>query len=592
MSDADSARPSPRRGRNASSDGSLRAARAAARARSWRSASSSSSSSDERRQHLALQRRERGAEALVDRPERVGDGLPVGPLDQRRELDELEVARDRVRDVEVGVQAQLAEPLADAGDVGQQLVAQRLERRVQRLLGPEQLLLEHLPLGADGGARLLGEGRRRLRDAARRARRVGEHEPARRARHRDVHQAPHRRDVRGAVVGAERLLEQRVGDRLARPQARAGHPRRCQPEHEDPVQIAARGRVERHQLHGAVGRRGVGAVLVAQAGVGDGGGIAREVARRRVRSALRIGACELAQAGEVDEPLDDVGLGREDLLAAQPETVDEAVHEEVRAGAVERLGRIAVHAQERVDVLARLGRKLRRLRRRAQRRDHVELAPARDLHAARDVDRAQRDGWARERAHRGAGIVRVGEQAQPGEHVANLGLREEVGLADRAQRDRALLEGERDLAALVARRAHDDADPPRRAAGVHEPLDLRRDRLRLRALVGGAPEAHDPAGLAAAAACRSGRRSARRPRAPRRAPAAGSAATARGGRSRRPDGRARSRARSSSPRARIRRAAPSSSAQTVSCSCSVPSSSTSSAEPKPRSAYSSTSRWP
>ena len=83
-----------------------------------------------------------GEEALVDARQRVGDRLPGRPLDQRRELDELEVARDRVRDVEVGVQAQLAEPACRRAHVAEQLVAQRLERRVQRLLGPEQLLLE------------------------------------------------------------------------------------------------------------------------------------------------------------------------------------------------------------------------------------------------------------------------------------------------------------------------------------------------------------------------------------------------------------------------------------------------------------------
>ena len=238
MSDADSARPSPRRGRNASSDGSVRAARAAARARSSRSASSSSASSGDVASTSRCSGESSVLEALVDRPQRVGHRLALRTLDERRELDELEVARDRVGDVEVGVEAQLAEALADPRDVLEQLVAQRLERRVQRLLGTEQLLLEHLPLGAERGPRLLGERRRRLRDAARGQRRVGQHEAARGARHRDVQQPPHRRHVGGAVVGPERLLQQRVGHRLARAQARAGHPRRGQAEHEDPVQVA------------------------------------------------------------------------------------------------------------------------------------------------------------------------------------------------------------------------------------------------------------------------------------------------------------------------------------------------------------------
>ena len=304
-----------------------------------------------------------------------------------------------------------------------------------------------------------------------------------------------------------------------------------------------------------------------------------------------VGAGQLAETGEVDEPLDDVGLRGEDLLAAQPEPVDEAVDEEVGPRAVERLRRLAVQAQERVDVLARLGRKLRRLGRRAQRRDHVELAPPRDLHDARDVDRAQRDRRAGERAHDRAGVGRVGEQAQPGEHVAHLGLGEEVGLADGAQRDRALLEGERDLAPLVARRAHDDADPLRRAAAAHEPLDLGGDRLRLGAVVGGAPEAH-----------RAARRAVQR-RAEAVVPNGATTACAavstscgqRSERSRRTivaSGWACSKSVTFFvAAARIRRAAPSSSAQTVSWSCSAPSSSTSSAAAKPRSAYSSTSTW-
>jgi hypothetical protein len=215
-----------------------------------------------------------------------------------------------------------------------------------------------------------------------------------------------------------------------------------------------------------------------------------------VRRPARIRARELAEPREVHEPLDDVGLGGEDLLAAQPEQLDEAVDEEVRARAVERLGGRAVEAQEGVDVLARLGRQLRRLRRCDEPGDHVELAPARDLHAAREVDGAQRHRRPRERAHDRARIGGVGEQAQPGEDVADLGLREHVGLADGPVGDRALLEGDGDVAALVAQRAHEHADALGRAAAAHEPLDLGRDGLRLRALVGGAPEVHGAAGVA------------------------------------------------------------------------------------------------
>ena len=70
-----------------------------------------------------------------------------------------------------------------------QLVAQHPERGLQRLRGPEELLVALLPLAARRRARLLGERRRVLDGAAVGALRVGEHEPLARARHRDVQQA-------------------------------------------------------------------------------------------------------------------------------------------------------------------------------------------------------------------------------------------------------------------------------------------------------------------------------------------------------------------------------------------------------------------
>ena len=118
------------------------------------------------------------------------------------------------------------------------------------------------------------------------------------------------------------------------------------------------------------------------------------------------------------QPLDDVGLGGEELLAAQAEALDEAVDEQVRPRRVERGRGRAVELEEAEDALARLGRQLRRLGGGDERADHVELAPPRDLDAAREVGGAQLDRRARERAHRGAGVGGVDEQPQPGEHVA------------------------------------------------------------------------------------------------------------------------------------------------------------------------------
>ena len=148
-------------------------------------------------------------------------------------------------------------------------------------------------------------------------------------------------------------------------------------------------------------RRAVGrpALLVAQAGLGHRGDRAGELARRRLRRAAHVRGRELAEARERDEPLDDVGLRGEELAPAQPEAVDQAVDEDVGPRRVERGRGRAVELEEAEDPLARLGRQLRRLGRGDERADHVELAPPRDLHAAREVDRAQLDRRAGERAH-------------------------------------------------------------------------------------------------------------------------------------------------------------------------------------------------
>src|SRR5262249_30670548 len=117
---------------------------------------------------LALLGGRRLQQALVDLRQRLGHGQPAGAgaLQQRGELEQLEVADDRVRDVEVGVEAQLAEAPADLRDGRQQLVAQQPERRLQRLGGAEQLLLALLPRRAGRRARLLQERRGLLARAA------------------------------------------------------------------------------------------------------------------------------------------------------------------------------------------------------------------------------------------------------------------------------------------------------------------------------------------------------------------------------------------------------------------------------------------
>ena len=329
-----------------------------------------------------------------------------------------------MRDVEVGVEAQLAEPPADLRDRRQQLVAQQPERRLQRLGRAEELLLARLPLARDRRPRLLGERRRLLGRAAVGPLGVGEHEPPPRARHRHVQQPPHLGGVRRARQRRDGLLDQRVRDRLERLPPRAGHARAHQPEHVDVVELVPLGVVHRHHAHAARGLA-VAGLLLAQPGVGDGRDRAGELARGGLRRAAHVGGGELGEARQVAQPLDDLGGGREQQLPAQPEPLDQPVHVQVRARGVQRGGRGPVELEEEDDPVARLGRDLRRLQGGGERRDHVELAPARDLGHPREVDRPQLDRRPRQRAHDRARVAGVDQQPQPGQQVAHLGALEE-----------------------------------------------------------------------------------------------------------------------------------------------------------------------
>ena len=89
---------------------------------------------------------------------------------------------------------------------------------------------------------------------------------------------------------------------------------------------------------------------------------------------------------------------------------------------VERRAAARWSLQEAEDALARLGRRAAATR--SRRRAPLTMSSLRRraiCDAAGEVDRAQLDRRAGERAHDGAGVGRVGEQAQPGEHVADLG---------------------------------------------------------------------------------------------------------------------------------------------------------------------------
>jgi len=80
----------------------------------------------------------------------------------------------------------------------------------------------------------------------------------------------------------------------------------------------------------------------------------------------------------------------------------------------------AMHRHEALDPFARLGRHLRRLAGRAEAGDEVEFAPPGDLDHTRKVRLSQLDRRTRERAHDGRRILRVDQQAHPGEHIAHL----------------------------------------------------------------------------------------------------------------------------------------------------------------------------
>ena len=359
-----------------------------------------------RLQDLALLAGRRLQDRSVGRGQCVGQRLPLGPPHEGGELQQLEVAHNAVGDVEVGVEAQLAQARADARDALQELVAQRLERGLQRLVGAEQLFLAVLPLRHERHARLLRERRGWLERAAVCPCRVGEHEPLAGSRHRDMQQPPHLGDVRLARVGRQLLVQQRVRDRLDQAAPGAGHPRGLQPEDVHVAEGGSLRAVHRHHGH-AVRPRARFVVLLAQPGVRDGGRVAGELARRRLGRPAHVGARQITQPRKAHEPLDHVRLRGEQLLAAQPKAVDQAVHEEVGPRRVQRRRRRTVDLQEGEDPLARLRGKLRGLRGSDERRHHVELAPARDLHAAGEVDRTQLDRRPRKRPHDRASVGRV-----------------------------------------------------------------------------------------------------------------------------------------------------------------------------------------
>jgi hypothetical protein len=149
--------------------------------------------------------------------------------------------------------------------------------------------------------------------------------------------------------------------------------------------------------------------------------------------------------------------------------------------------------EERDDALARLGRHLRGLQCGVERRHHVELAAAGDLRDARDVDRSQLDGRARQRADHGARVARIGQDAQPGQQVADLGALEERGRADhRVGHARSSSATAICWPSVLTERTSTHTSSGRDVFARDQPLDVGGDGLGLGALGRALPERHGP----------------------------------------------------------------------------------------------------
>ena len=93
------------------------------------------------------------AQQPVDRLDRLRRRLVAGPLGQRRQLQQLQVAGDRPVDVDRGVEARLRELAPGLPGGLEHLLAQHAVGRVQALGRAEQLLLVGLLLAAAAGQR-------------------------------------------------------------------------------------------------------------------------------------------------------------------------------------------------------------------------------------------------------------------------------------------------------------------------------------------------------------------------------------------------------------------------------------------------------
>jgi hypothetical protein len=208
-----------------------------------------------------------------------------------------------------------------------------------------------------------------------------EHEPLARTRHRDVQQAAHLGHVGLGARPWKLFLQEHVRHQLVGPAA-PRHAALLDPEHVHTIELEPLGAVHRHHLHGVrvpVHDR----VLLAQAGGRHRTHVFGEVTGGAAGAVTHPRGSQVGELGDVHEPLERFGAGVEQVLLAQPDPLDQAVHEQVRAHLVEGAAGAAVQLQEVLDAGTALGRHVRGVERGPQPRDHVALAPPRDRRAAR-----------------------------------------------------------------------------------------------------------------------------------------------------------------------------------------------------------------
>ena len=142
-------------------------------------------------------------------------------------------------------------------------------------------------------------------------------------------------------------------------------------------------------------------------------GLRRTNSTASPRSRSRLARCSAASSG---------------ASSGRPRTPRRSIRRPMNTSgstAVELGAALAVQLDEALDAFARLGRDLRRLGGGGRARRPDRACAARHLDHAREVDLAQLDRRAGERAHDRGGVLRIDEQAHPGEHVAHLGALEE-----------------------------------------------------------------------------------------------------------------------------------------------------------------------